>query len=136
MRLSCDVRASVANLSPRNFGEFTMQNFCDTRLNVVRVSYNRRATVLRKHANTSRLPGEKIKLKRHSYKCLATHSRMLRDCPTNENENKLHSRESRETLSRMSCNCRTTVARYTCIFKIRPKFMNLSHECPFNETAT
>ena len=29
-RLSRDVRASVANLSPQNFGEFTMQNFHDT----------------------------------------------------------------------------------------------------------
>ena len=84
-----------------------MQNFHDTRLNVVRVSYNGRATVLRKHVNTSRLPGEKIKLKQHSYKCLATHSRMLRDCRTNENEIKLHSRESRETLSRMLRDCRT-----------------------------
>ena len=28
-----------------------------------------------------------------------------------------------------------TVARYN-IFKIRPKFANLSHKCTFNETAT
>ena len=42
------VRASVANLSPRNFGEFTMRNFRDTRTNVVRVSHDGRATVLRK----------------------------------------------------------------------------------------
>ena len=27
VRLSCDVRASVANLSPRNFGEFAMHFF-------------------------------------------------------------------------------------------------------------
>ena len=59
-RLSCDVRASVASLSPGNFGEFTMRNFRDTRTNVARVSYDGRATVLRKHANTSRLSGEKI----------------------------------------------------------------------------
>ena len=43
---------------------------------------------------------------------------------------KLHSWERRETLSPMSCDCRTTVARY--IFKIRPKFENLVHKCPFN----
>ena len=46
--LSRDVRASVANLSPRNFGEFTMRNFRDTRTNVARVSHDGRATVLRK----------------------------------------------------------------------------------------
>ena len=42
-RLSRDSRAtfhvSVANLSPRNFGEFTMRNFRDTRMNVARLSY-------------------------------------------------------------------------------------------------
>ena len=60
-------------------------------------------------------------------------ARLSRDCRNNENENKTHSRESRETLSRMSRDC-ATVARY--IFKIRPKFANLSHKCPFNENAT
>ena len=35
---------------------------------------------------------------------------MSRDCRTNLNENKLHSRESRETPSRMSRDCRETVA--------------------------
>ena len=62
-RYSWDVRGSVANLSPQNFGKFTMQNFCDARMNVVRVWYEVRTTVLRKKkANTSRLSGEKIKL--------------------------------------------------------------------------
>ena len=60
--------------------------------------------------------------------------RLSRDCRNNENENKPYSRESRETLSRMSCDCRATVAMY--IFKIRPKFANLSHKYPFNENAT
>ena len=71
-RLSCDVRASVANLSPRNFGEFTMRNFCDTRTNVARVSHD-------SLAKTSRLSGEKIKLSdnranvaRHSHECRMT----------------------------------------------------------------
>ena len=45
-RPSCDVRAIVANLSPRNFGKFTKRIFCDTRTNVVRVSHDGRATVL------------------------------------------------------------------------------------------
>ena len=61
-------------------------------------------------------------------------ARLSRDCRNNENENKPHSRESREALSRMSRDYRATVARY--IFKIRPKFANLSHKCPFNENAT
>ena len=49
---SRDVRASVANLSPRNFGEFTMRNFRDTRTNIARVSHDGRATVLRKSRYT------------------------------------------------------------------------------------
>ena len=134
VRRSHDVRASVANLSPRNFSEFTMRNFRDTRTNVVRVSHDGCATVLRQHAKNSRLFGEKIKLSDigtnvvpHSHECRATVVRI-------KNENKIHSRESRETLSRMSHDCRATVARY--IFKIRPKFANLSHKCLFNESAT
>ena len=62
MRRSCDVRASVANLSPQNCGVFTMPNSRETHTNVVRVSYDGRAIFLRKHANTSRLSGEKINL--------------------------------------------------------------------------
>ena len=85
-------------------------------MNVLRVLYHGRATVLRKHANTTRLSGEKIKLSyipgkvvRHSHECPAAvvrHSRVYR----------------------------VTVARY--IFKIRPKLATLWHKCPFNETAT
>ena len=132
VRRSRDVRANVANLSPRNFCEFTMRNSRDTRTNVVRVCHDGRATVLRQHAKNSRLSGEKIKLSvirtnvvRHSHKCRATVIR---------NENTIHSRESRETISRMSRDYRATVVRN--IFKIRPKFANLSHKCLFNETAT
>ena len=62
-RYSWDLRGSVANLSPQNFGKFTMQNFCDARMNVLRVWYEVRPTVLRKkNANTLRLSGERIKL--------------------------------------------------------------------------
>ena len=85
--------------------EFTMRNFRDTRTNVVRVSHNGRATVLRQHAKNSRLFGEKIKLS---------------DIGTNVVP---HSHE-----------CRAIIATY--IFKIRPKFANLSNKCLFNETAT
>ena len=71
-RATVDVRASVANLSPRNFGEFTMRNFRDTRTNVARRSRD-------SLAKTSRLSGEKIKLSdirtnvaRNSHECRAT----------------------------------------------------------------
>ena len=104
---TCDVRASVANLSPRNFGEFTMRNFRDTRTNVVRV--------LRKHANTSRLSGKKIKLSDirtnvmgHSHECRATVVQIKRKISYT-------SWGSRETLSRMSCDCRATYSRATIV---------------------
>ena len=64
MRLSRDIRASVANLSPRNFGEFTMRNFRDTRTTVARQSCENLATIWREN-----------KTKRHSYECRATLSR-------------------------------------------------------------
>ena len=144
MRRSRDVRASVANLSPRNFGEFTMRNFRDTRTNVARVSHDGRTTVARQSCENLATIWRENKTKRHSYECRATLARMSRDCRTNLNENKLHSRESRETLSQMSRDCRATVARLSRdsrgraqnIFKIRPKFANLSQKCIFNETAT
>ena len=70
-RMSCNSRASVANLSPRNFGIFTMRNFRNTRNNVLRVSHDGCAT--------SQLSGEKIKLSdirtnvmQHSHECCAT----------------------------------------------------------------
>ena len=117
-----------------------MRNFRDTRTNVVRLSHDGRATVLRQHAKNSRLFGEKIKLSDigtnvvpHSHECRAIVVRI-------KNKNKIHSRESRETLSRMSRDCRATVARLSrdiFNFKIRPKLricrtnvysMRLQHE--------
>ena len=95
-RLSCDVRVSVANLSPRNFGEFKMRNFRDTRTNVVRPSRDSLEKTC-EHLATIWLESKT--------------KRMSRDCRTNENEDKLHSRESRETLSRMFHGCRATVAQ-------------------------
>ena len=107
VRRSFDVRANVANLSPRNFGEFTMRNFRDTRTNVVRVSHDGRATVLRQHAKNSRLSGEKIKLSvirtnvvRHSHECRATVVRI-----------KMKIRYIRGKVVRHSHECRATVAR-------------------------
>ena len=78
--------------------------------------------------------GEKIKLSdicmnvvRHSHDCLGTVVQMKMKL-------KLHSWGHRETLTRMSRDGCTTVARY--IFKIRSNFATLSHKYPFNETAS
>ena len=103
VRQSSDVRASVANLSPRNFDEFTMRKFRDTSTNVARQSrdsldktFEHLATIWRGN-NT----------KRHSYECRETLSR----CRATVMKIKLHSWERRETLSRMSHDSRATIAR-------------------------
>ena len=62
VRQTYDVRANVVNLSPQHFGEFTVRNIRNTRTNAVRMSYDSCATVVRKHANISRLSGDKIKV--------------------------------------------------------------------------
>ena len=123
MRRSHDIRASVANLSPRNFGEFVMRNCRDTRTNVVRRSRD-------SLAKTSRLSGEKIKLSdiltnvvRHSHECRANVVRI-----------EMIISYIRGKVVRHSHECRATIARH--IFKIISKFANLSHKCLFNETAT
>ena len=83
-------------------------------MTLARMSYDSHAAVLRKHANISRLSGEKIKLSdirtnivRHFHECLATVMQM-------KIKIKLNSWESRETLSRMSRDCLTTVAGLSC----------------------
>ena len=138
LNMSQDCRANVANMPQRNFGEFTMRKFLDTRIIVVWMSYSSRATILRIHANISRLSGEKLKqgdmnVTRHAHECLATFVRMKMKL-------KLHSwefvrpHEWLATVIRQSRDYRATVASY--ISKIRPKFANLSHKCPFNDAAT
>ena len=91
-RTSRELVASVLNMFKNFMRIFFAKIFRktvarDTRTNAVRVSYDGRATVLRNHANTSRLSGEKIKqsdvrtnVVRNSHECSAT-----------ENENTLHS---------------------------------------------
>ena len=68
VRWSRDVRASVANLSPRNFGEFTMRNFCV----LVRMSRKCRTTVARQSCENLATIWRENKTKRHSYECRAT----------------------------------------------------------------
>ena len=110
VRLSCDI---LANLQCKLFAT------------LVRMSYDCSGTVLKKTCEH-----------------LATIWRKLSDIHTNvvrpltnvsqlsyklEMKIELHSWERRE-------NYRATVARYN--FKIRPKFANLLHKYPFNDTAT
>ena len=136
-RLSRDSRATVARRSCECRELVAAKFWRIYNAKFSRHSYECRASVARRSrdslAKTSRLSGEKIKLSDIRTN-VARLARMSRDCRTNLNENMLHSRESRGTLSRMSRDCRTTIARY--IFKIRPKFANLSQKCLFNETAT
>ena len=63
---------------------------------------------------------------RHSYECRASVARRSRDSLAKT------SRLSGEKIK--LSDIRTIVARH--IFKITPKFANLSHKCLFNETAT
>ena len=75
------------------------------------MSHDGRAAVLRQHAKNSRIFGEKIKLS---------------DNGTNV------ARLSYESKMKIRY-IRGKVARY--IFKIRPKFVNLSQKCLYNETS-
>ena len=102
-RYSWDVRGSVANLSPQNFGKFTMQNFCDAPMNVVRVWYEVRATVLRKkmreHLATI---WRENKTKQHSFQCHATVIRMKMKISYIHGKVGRHSHESLVTVVRQS----------------------------------
>ena len=61
-RLSCDSRTTFLRVSRTSRREMLANLQCEIFATLVRMSYDSRATVLRKHANTSRLSGEKIKL--------------------------------------------------------------------------
>ena len=114
-RLSCDGRATFVRVS-RTCRQEIFANLHNAKFS--RHSYECRVSVVRRLcdslANISRLSGEKIKLS---------------DIRTNENENKLHSWESPETLSRMLRDCLATVARFS-------KLDRNSRICRINETAT
>ena len=132
---SRDVRASVANLSSRNFGEFTMRNFRDTRTNVLRVSHDGRATVLRQHAKTSRLSGEKIKLSdirtnvvRHSHECHATVVRITMKISYIRGKVVRHSHECRATVVRQLRDMFSKLDRNSRICRINVYSMRLQYE--------
>ena len=101
---------SSGDMSPPNFGEFTMRKFRDTRTIVVRMPYDSRATDLRIHANISRLSGEKLKSRRHSYECRETAHKCLATVVRMILKLKLHSWELLKTHSRMPRDFHTTVA--------------------------
>ena len=105
VRQSYDVHASVANMSPRDFGEFTMPKIRDTRTIVVRMPLDRRATVLTTIWRENKLSDIRTNFVRHSHEYLATVIRM-------KMKQKLHSWERPETTSRMSRDdSRATIAR-------------------------
>ena len=124
MRQIREFRSNIENIS-RDCREPLANLQCE--IFATLVSYDGRATVLRKHANTSRLSGEKIKLSdirtnvaRHSHECRATVVRMkMKICYILGKVVRL-SHECLATVVRQLRDCRATVARY--IFKIRPKF--------------
>ena len=130
MRQSHDVRASVANLSQQNFSEFTMRNFRDTRTNVVRMSHDGRATVLRQHAKNSRLFGEKIKLSDigtnvvpHAHECRATVVRIK-----NLKMKRRYIRGKVTNVARLSRDIFSKLDRSSRICHINVYSMRLQHE--------
>ena len=133
-RCSCECRESVAAKFWRIYHAKFSRHSYECRANIARRSRD-------SLAKTSRLSGEKIKLShirtnvvRHSHECRATVVRIKMKISYIRGKVVRHSHECRATVVRQSCYYRATVARY--IFKIRPKFANLSHKCLFNETAT
>ena len=128
-RLSYEVRASVANPVATKFWRI-----CNA--TILQHWYDSRVTVLRKHANNSRLSGKKLKLNnictfdmRHSDKPLATVIQVKRKLSYIRANVMRHSHKCLATVVRVSGIYRTTVVRY--ISTIRPKFIKLSHKCPF-----
>ena len=91
-RLSYDIRTSVAKISNFKFAKISRRQVRDTRTNVVRLSHDRRATVLR----NIQLAKKKNRINfLNMFKTFAISSRLVR---ANEN-----SHDTRATLARMSC---------------------------------
>ena len=111
-----------------------------------RLSRDCRATVVRRSCECRKLVAAKLwriynaKFSQHSYECRASVTRRSRDSlakTSRLSDEKIKLSDIRTNGVRHSHECRATVvqkvARY--IFKIRPKFANLSHKYLFNETA-
>ena len=111
-----------------------------------RLSRDCRATVVRRSCECRKLVAAKLwriynaKFSRHSYECRASVARRSRDSLAKTSRlsgEKIKLSDIRTNGVRHSHECRATVVRIVAryIFKIRPKFANLSHKCLFNETA-
>ena len=98
-RQSCDGRATFVRVSQTCRRKILANLQCEIFATLVRMSRECRTTVARQSCENLATIWRENKTKRHSYQCRATLARMSRDCRTNLNGNKLHSRESRETLS-------------------------------------
>ena len=100
-RLSRDCRATFVRVSRTCHHEILANLQCEIFATLVRMFCECRTTVAPQSCENLATIWRENKTKR----------RMSRDCRTNLNENKLHSPESRETLSRMSCDSRATITR-------------------------
>ena len=98
-RLLCDGQATFVRVSRTCRCEILANLQCEIFATLVRMSRECRTTVARQSCENLATIWRENKTKRHSYECHATLARLWHDCRTNLNENKLHSRESRETLA-------------------------------------
>ena len=97
-RLSCDGRVTFVRVSRTCRRKILANLQCEIFATLVRMS---RDVAQRSCENLGTIWREN-KTKRHLYECHVTLTRMSRDCRTNLNENKLHSRESCETLTNVA----------------------------------
>ena len=124
VRRSCECREPVAAKFWRIYNA-----------KVSRHSYDGRATVLRKHANTSRLSGEKIKLSdirtnvvRHSHECCATFVRMKMKINYIRGKVVRHSHECLTTVVQQSRDIFSKLYRNSRICRINVHSMRLQSE--------
>ena len=92
---------------------------CEIFATLVRMLRECRTTVAQQSCENLATIWRENKTKRHSYECRATLARTSRDCPTNLNENKLHSRESREIYFQNETEIREFVAFLLTAIPIR-----------------
>ena len=108
---------------------------CEIFATLVRMSCDGRVTDLRKHANTSRLSGEKIKLSdirtnvvRNSHECRATVVRMKMKISYIHGKVVRHSHECRATVVRQSQDIFSKIDRNSRMCRINVHSMRLQRE--------
>ena len=117
-RLSRDSRATFVRVSRTCRREILANLQCEIFATLVRMSRECRTTVARQSCENLATIWEENK----------TLARMSRDCRTNLNENKLHSRESRETPSRQSRDIFSKLDRNSRICRKNVYSMRLQRE--------